>query len=77
MQEKRKDLKSSQQSKIITGLVNQLFEREPSFYYLSTIEIAIEIEKIITVSGNITTEEAEILKGLDHRDIQMLLSLHN
>jgi len=77
MQEKHKELKRAQQSKIITRLVNQLFEREPSFYYLSTIEIAIEIEKFMAVAGTVTVEEAQLLSGLDPRDIQMLLSLHN
>lgn len=77
MEDRRKDLKGTKQVELVTRLVTELFERDPSLYYLSTIEVATEIENYIAQPGNILSEDRQILKGLDRRDIQILLSLHH
>jgi len=76
MQEKRKDLKNVKQKVIITNIVSALSETHPSFYYLSTIEIAAEIKRYIQDSGELSLTDYELVKSLDRRDIQILLSLH-
>lgn len=77
MEEKRKDLKNSQQKKIVTDVVSALNESHPSFYYLSTIEIAGEIKKYIDEPGHLNRDKFDLVKGLSQRDIQLLLSLRN
>ena len=76
MEEKRKDLKNTHQKEIITGIVTALNESNPSFYYLSTIEIAAEIKKHIHQTGNLNHDNFQMVKDLSRRDIQILLSLH-
>jgi len=76
MEEKRKDLKNSKQKNIVTNIVNILSEAHPSFYYLSTIEIAAEIEDYIHKPGKLSVTDHDLVKDLDRRDIQILLSLH-
>lgn len=77
MKEKRKELKNSQQKEIIAEVVGTLNQSHPSFYYLSTIEIAGEVRKYIDQSGNLSRDKFDLVKGLSRRDIQILLSLHS
>ena len=77
MEEKRKDLKNTKQKAIINDVITALNETHPSFYYLSTIEVAGEIEKYIQQPGNLSHDQLEDVKGLTRRDIQILLSLHD
>ena len=60
MEEKRKDLKSSKQKAIVTNILNILSEAHPSFYYLSTVEIATEIKQYIDNSGKLSTTDQEL-----------------
>ena len=77
MEEKHKDLKSTKQKAIIDKIVVKLSDIHPSFYYLSTHEIALEIKTYVDTKGNLTNDEQDLFESLDHRDIQMLLSLHS
>lgn len=77
MEEKRKDLKSNLQKEIVTEVINALNESHPSFYYLSTVEIAGEVKTYINESGKLSREKLDLVKDLTQRDIQMLLSLHS
>jgi len=77
MEEKHKDLKNNQRKKIITEVVSALNELHPSFYYLSTVEIAGEIKKYISEPGKLSRDKCDLVEDLSQRDIQMLLSLHN
>lgn len=77
MEEKRKDLKNTQQKQIMRKIVAALNESHPSFYYLSTIEIAAEIKKYIHEAGHLSHDEFEQVKNLTRRDIQILLSLRD
>jgi hypothetical protein len=77
MEERRKDLISTQQRKIVNAVVAVLNESHPSFYYLSTIEIAAEIKKYIHEPGKLGHDDLQLVKDLKRHDIQMLLSLHS
>ena len=77
MEEKRKDLKNSKQKQIVQGLVAQLNESHPSFYYHSTIEIAAEIKKHIHAGEHLSHDDFQQVKDLSRRDIQILLSLRD
>lgn len=77
MEEKHKNLINSQQKELLNNIVARLNESHPSFYYLSTIEIAAEIKKYILESGNLSHDDSELMKGLSREDIQILLSFHN
>lgn len=76
MEEKRKDLKNSKQKVIINDIVSILSKAHPSFYYLSTVEIAAEVKDYIQKSGQLSQTDHELVRALDRRDIQILLSLH-
>ena len=76
MEEKRKDLKSTLQKEIIAKVVTALNESHPSFYYLSTIEIAAEIKKYIHEPAKLSHDDFHLVKDLSRHDIQILLSLH-
>lgn len=76
VEEKRKDLKNSKQKVLITEIVGILSKAHPSFYYLSTVEIATEVKNYIQDSGKLSQSDYELVKSLGRRDIQILLSLH-
>lgn len=76
MEEKRKDLRSTRQKEIIDKVIAQLHKLHPSFYYLSTIEVAAEIKKYTHEPNNLSLEELELVDNLSRRDIQILLSMH-
>lgn len=77
MEEKRKDLKNTLQKEVINEVVQILNDSHPSFYYLSTIEVAAEIKGYIHQAGNLSHEKFGLVKDLSRRDIQILLSLHD
>ena len=77
MEDKRKDLKSTRQRAIIERVVARLADSNPSFYYLSTIELAAEIQAWIRQSGNLNKDDSELVKNLRRRDIQLILGLHS
>ena len=77
MEEKRKDLKSSKQRVLIKGIVDELAKTNPSFYYLSTIELAAEIKQHIHSPAALSHDDFQLVKDLKRQDIQLLLSLHS
>jgi hypothetical protein len=76
MEEKRINLINTQQKRIINEVVAALNESHPSFYYLSTIEVAAEIKKYFHTASRLSVEDFELVDKLSRRDIQILLSLH-
>ena len=76
MEEKRKDLKIAKQRKILQTLIESLSKENSNLYYRSTSEIAIELAEVIARPADVSQQEKEILAGLTHTDIQMILSLH-
>ncbi len=76
MEEKRKDLKNSQQKRIVLEVVERLSSEQPSLYYLPTIEVAAAVKEYIHQPSGLSLADTEMVKHLSRHDIQMLLSLH-
>lgn len=76
LKEKRRDLKSTKQKKIVMDIVSELNRTDPSLYYLSTSEIALEVKNYIETSEQLVQGDKALVTDLSQRDVQMLLSLH-
>lgn len=76
MEEKRQDLDSEKQKKLLERLVSELSREHIDFYYRPTSDIAFAIQKHIKDGAKLTQEEHALLERLEPRDIQILLSLH-
>jgi len=76
MEEKRKNLVEMRQKRILSEVIESLNQSHPSFYYLSTIEVAAQIKKYMHQPGNLSQDDYELVKRLDRKGIQMLLSFH-
>lgn len=76
MEQKRKDLLVTKQKELLAEIISKLNESHPSFYYLSTSEIAHEIVRYIKQPGNLSKTDLEAVHELGARDIQILLSFH-
>ena len=76
MEEKHKNLVNTQQKKIINEILTILNDANPSFYYLSTVEVAAEVKKYIQEPSNLSYEKLELVKKLEREDIHVLLSFH-
>ncbi|MEO0424908.1 MAG: hypothetical protein AAF184_21410 [Pseudomonadota bacterium] len=75
MEEKRADLKSVQQRRLLEDMVARLADEHPSFYYLPTVEIAAKLEQRIRAGEGMSVTDREVLRGLSTRDIQILLAV--
>ena len=62
--------------KIINEILTILNDANPSFYYLSTVEVAAEVKKYIQEPSNLSYEKLELVKKLEREDIHVLLSFH-
>lgn len=76
MEEKHKDLKSVRQKALLMKIMSELSETKPSFYYLSTVEVATQIKAHIDQGNGLSRDDLALLNGLSLRDIQIILSLH-
>ena len=76
MEEKHKNLVNTQQKKIINEILVALNDANPSFYYLSTVEVAAEVKKYIQEPNNLSYDKMELVKKLEREDIYVLLSFH-
>lgn len=76
LEEKRKDLDSEKQKRLLRKLVEDLSQKEPDLYYQPTSQIASFLIKYIDGDAGLLDEERLLLKRLDQRDIEVLLSLH-
>ena len=76
MEEKRADLRSERQRKLLQTLVEELGRVHPQFYYLSTIEVARALKSYIAEEAQLTQDDRALLDGLKPDDIQILLGLH-
>ncbi|MEM1401619.1 MAG: hypothetical protein AAGF58_17145 [Pseudomonadota bacterium] len=76
LKEKRKDLESERQKKLLQGLVEQLSRSEADLYYRSTSDIASRLKTYIDGEAELSTDDRDLLKQLSKRDIEVLLSLH-
>ena len=76
LQDKRKDLDSERQKKLLRGMVEELSKQDPDLYYRSTADIAAMLHGFIAKGGRLELEDRALMKKLSARDIEVLLSLH-
>lgn len=76
LQEKRKDLDSEKQKKLLERLVAELSQSNFDLYYQPTSQIARELKDYIENDAELFAEERELLSHLSVRDIEVILSLH-
>ena len=57
--------------------MGKLAYKNPSFYYLPTVEVAAELHQTIQARAGLSAEDFELVGNLDRHDIQMLLSIHS
>ncbi|MEM9970642.1 MAG: hypothetical protein AAF762_06040 [Pseudomonadota bacterium] len=76
LEEKRKDLDSEKQKRLLQRLVGELSTVDPDFYYRSTADIASMLKTKIDAGDSLNGEEKSLLQRLSARDIEVLLSLH-
>lgn len=76
MEEKRKDLTSEKQKRLLQDLVREISREKIDFYYRSTGDVAYELESYIKGKSNLSVTDRTLLEPLSRQDIQILLSLH-
>ena len=76
LEEKRKDLDSEKQKRLLLKFVNELSQTSPDLYYRPTSEIAAFLEAYIRDKANLTADDRSLMTRLSRRDIEVLLSLH-
>lgn len=76
LEDKRKDLQSEKQRKLLQRLVEDLSKSNFDFYYQSTTQIAAQLKKYINGDAKLSAEERALLEPLTQRDIEIRLSLH-
>ncbi|MEM8775090.1 MAG: hypothetical protein AAGF53_08650 [Pseudomonadota bacterium] len=76
LEEKRKDLDSEKQKRLLQSLVEELSRTEMDFYYRPTSEIAAYLNTYIDEGAKLSVDEKALLQRLTQRDIEVLLSLH-
>lgn len=75
MEEKRSNLRSEKQRRLIEQLVNDLSRLDPNFYYQTTSEIAHILKDYIENDAGLVREDKELLSPLSVKDLQVLLSI--
>ncbi|MEM1235997.1 MAG: hypothetical protein AAGI10_03430 [Pseudomonadota bacterium] len=76
LQDKRKDLDSERQKKLLRGMVEDLSKQDPDLYYRATADIAAMLHGYIAKGGRLAQEDRALMQKLTARDIEVLLSLH-
>lgn len=76
LEEKRKDLDSEKQKRLLLRLVEELSQSSPDLYYRSTSEIAAYLETYIRGDAQLTVDDRALMTRLSRRDLEVLLSLH-
>ncbi|MEM9436443.1 MAG: hypothetical protein AAGA15_05325 [Pseudomonadota bacterium] len=76
LEEKRKDLDSERQKRLLQRLVSDLSHQSPMVYYMPTADIAALLEANIKKGGRLSPEDRALLQKLSKRDIEVILSLH-
>ena len=77
LEDKHRDLKSTQQRKVVESVMAKLAKTHPDFYYLPAIELAAEIQRYVREPGNLSQTEKDLVGHLKRRDIQLILGLHS
>lgn len=76
LHENHKDLDAQKRRKLLERLLGDVSRDAPDLYYRSTSEIGQALLRHIEDTARLHPEERDLLKGLDARDIAMILSLH-
>ncbi|MEM0900196.1 MAG: hypothetical protein AAGI92_09630 [Pseudomonadota bacterium] len=76
LQEKRKDLDSEKQKKLLDKMVEELSRTDADLYYRPTAQIAMRLKQHIDGEAEIRADDRELLRRLSTRDIEVLLSQH-
>jgi hypothetical protein len=76
LEEKRKDLDSEKQKKLLFRLVDELSHSSPDLYYRPTSEIAAYLETYIRKDAKLSADDRSLMTRLSRRDLEVLLSLH-
>ncbi|MEM8792875.1 MAG: hypothetical protein AAGE80_14740 [Pseudomonadota bacterium] len=76
LQDKRNDLDSEKQKKLLERLIAELSKSNPDLYYQPTVQIARLVKEHIDEGADLSVEDRALFEGLSQRDIQVLLSLH-
>lgn len=75
LQDKRKDLDSERQKRLLDRLVAELSRTELDFYYRSTSDVAVMLMAHIKKGAQLSPEDRGLLQRLNRRDIEVILSL--
>ena len=76
LQDKKRDLESEKQKKLLQRLVEELGGLNTDLYYQSTTEVARQLRDYIKSEAKLNADEHGLLDHLSQRDIEILLSLH-
>lgn len=76
LEDKRKDLASEKQKRLLQRLVEELSQTDRDLYYRSTADIAAMIERHVAQADTLNAEDRALMQRLSRRDIEVLLSLH-
>jgi len=75
LKEKKSDTDAEKQKVVLMRLISELSHKNPDLYYQPTNQIARVLEERIKKGVQMDATEIELMKKLDNRDIQILLSL--
>lgn len=72
-----KELRAKQRSEILQRLVEHLKDQDNEFYYLSTIEVAHEIHKLIHDKKKLNQKDFDLVQALTPEDIKIIFGLNS
>lgn len=76
MEEKRVDLETEKQKRLLLRIVKTLSQTDPDLYYRPTSEVARAIKDYVKAARDLTQEDRALLKPLSPREMEILLSYH-
>lgn len=78
LEDKRENLESARQRRLLDDLVSHLSHEDPNIYYMPTSGIAALLYEAIKSNTvpDLNQEKQELLKRMSLRDIEVMLSLH-
>ena len=76
LHEKRENLDSEKQKRLLERLIAELSKSHSDLYYRPTSEVAVHLKAYIDGDAALLAEEKALLDRLSQRDIEVLLSLH-
>ncbi|MEM1287360.1 MAG: hypothetical protein AAGH60_03310 [Pseudomonadota bacterium] len=74
--EKRNDLASAKQKRLLNRKVEELSKSDADLYYRSTSYIAAQLKTNMDADKTLSVQEKALVADLSQRDIEVLLSHH-